>query len=86
MSAALYQGHLADGSSIQKHSAGGLYPLVIVGQQTLSFGVCWGVMGPDGEPPFQLWMDYDAAVDEAVDILARRAALLHQQEIGRAHV
>jgi len=25
----MYQGHCADGSSIQKHSAGGLYPYVI---------------------------------------------------------
>lgn len=29
----VYQGHLNDGSSIQRHSAGGLYPCVIYQQQ-----------------------------------------------------
>lgn len=29
-SAAVYQGHLPDGSSVQAHSAGGLYPVVLV--------------------------------------------------------
>ena len=29
-----YQGHLEDGSSVQKHSAGPLYPYVIFAQET----------------------------------------------------
>jgi hypothetical protein len=62
-----------DGSSSQKHSAGA-GPLIIVGQET-SFGIMWGVMGPDGAPPFQLWFECAHAVDEAADILARRAEL-----------
>lgn len=44
-----YQGHVADGSSIQKHSAGGLYPYVLVVRDAkLGEGSYdWGVMGPD---------------------------------------
>lgn len=36
-----YQGHLNDGSSIQAHSAGGLYPYVIYAQgaDALTYGV-----------------------------------------------
>ena len=66
-------GHHADGSSIQKHSAGGIYPLVIFGQET-PYGLLWGVMDTIG-PCGALWFDYDAAVGEAVDILARRSEL-----------
>lgn len=29
----MYQGHLNDGSSVQKHSAGGLYPYIIYAKQ-----------------------------------------------------
>ena len=37
----MYQGHLNDGSSIQAHSAGGLYPYVIYaqGSDALTYGV-----------------------------------------------
>ena len=37
----MYQGHLNDGSSIQAHSAGGLYPYVIYAQgaDVLTYGV-----------------------------------------------
>jgi hypothetical protein len=40
----MYQGHCADGSSVQKHSAGALYPLVIA--YTERFG--YYVLCPDG--------------------------------------
>jgi hypothetical protein len=45
-----YQGHLPDGSSVQKHSAGGLYPYVLVVRDS-KFRVPgvrydYGVMGP----------------------------------------
>lgn len=37
----MYEGHLADGSGIQKHSAGGLYPYVVYaqGSDVLTYGV-----------------------------------------------
>ncbi len=42
-----YQGHLNDGSSVQKHSAGGLYPYVIFAKDTPS-GLRYGVLCPSG--------------------------------------
>lgn len=43
----MYQGHLADGSSVQKHSAGGLYPNVIFVRQLGELKV-YGVLTPSG--------------------------------------
>lgn len=43
----MYQGHLADGSSVQKHSAGGLYPFVLYAQETAG-GLRWGFISPAG--------------------------------------
>lgn len=40
-----YQGHLPDGSSVQKHSAGSAYPFIVFGQETPK-GLRFGVMGP----------------------------------------
>lgn len=40
----MYQGHCADGSSVQKHSAGPIYPCVLV--YTERFG--YYVLCPDG--------------------------------------
>lgn len=40
-------GHLADGSGIQKHSAGPAYPYIVYAQETAS-GLSWFVMGPAG--------------------------------------
>lgn len=40
-----YQGHLPDGSSVQKHSAGSSYPFIVFGQET-ERGLRFGVMGP----------------------------------------
>ncbi len=42
-----YQGHLSDGSSVQKHSAGGLYPYVIFAKDT-PHGLRYGVLCPNG--------------------------------------
>lgn len=41
-----YEGHVADGSSIQRHSAGPLYPYVIAARQR-GDGLEWGITGPD---------------------------------------
>jgi len=60
-------GHLADGSSIQKHSAGGVYPVVIwhrdkklPGAGKYDVGLTW----PDQAEP--VWFrDYDTAISVA---------------------
>lgn len=44
----MYQGHLADGSSVQKHSAGGIYPYVLYAQQG-SEGLRWRILSPAGD-------------------------------------
>lgn len=41
----MYLGHLNDGSSVQRHSAGDIYPVVIYGQQTPT-GVAYGLITP----------------------------------------
>ena len=44
-----YQGHLPDGSSVQRHSAGSFYPYVLAlrDSQDPSRRYDWGLMGPD---------------------------------------
>jgi hypothetical protein len=44
----MYMGHLNDGSSVQKHSAGGLYPYVIYARQK-GAALSYGVLTPEGE-------------------------------------
>jgi hypothetical protein len=43
-----YLGHLPDGSSIQRHSAGPAYPFVVFAQEGRK-SLVWGVMAPSGE-------------------------------------
>ena len=66
-----YQGHHADGSSVQKHSAGGLYPCVIYAQETPS-GLRWGVISPE-QPKGCLEFCYNDAVRWA-EVLNRKRA------------
>lgn len=40
----MYQGHSNDGSSVQNHSVGDLYPFVVYAQETPQ-GMRWGVVG-----------------------------------------
>lgn len=61
-----YQGHLEDGSSVQKHSAGGIYPYVIFAQETLT-GIAYGVIGPK-KPNGVLVGAYHLAVEYAVNL------------------
>lgn len=62
-----YQGHLSDGSSIQRHSAGGLYPYVIAARQSGS-KLEYGVVTPGGQ---YIWTGtYDSAVDKALSLKA----------------
>ena len=60
----MYQGHMNDGSSVQRHSAGPLYPCVIYAQQ-IGPGVLWyGVISPE-IPEGVLCGCHDAAVQYA---------------------
>lgn len=60
-----YQGHLSDGSSIQRHSAGGLYPYVIAARQSGS-KLEYGVVTPGGQ---YIWTGtYDSAIDKAISL------------------
>lgn len=61
-----YQGHLGDGSSVQKHSAGPLYPYVIFAEETLA-GIVYGVIGPK-KPGGILVGSYDYAVQYAINL------------------
>jgi len=59
-----YQGHLPDGSSVQAHSAGGLYPFVLYAQGTPG-DLTWGYIAPGKEG--QLIGNYDDANDKALE-------------------
>jgi hypothetical protein len=51
----VYQGHLADGSSVQKHSAGPVYPFIVFAREgDAESGLVWCVIGPgiEGELRF----------------------------------
>lgn len=55
-----YQGHLNDGSSVQKHSAGPLYPYIIYAKQC-GDALRYGVMTPSGkEVPVGSYTQADA--------------------------
>lgn len=64
-----YQGHLPDGSSVQKHSAGGAYPYVLVLRDSQRPGAMfdWGLIGPGINNP--AWLATGAEWDAAVDHL-----------------
>lgn len=70
--AAVYQGHLPDGSSVQAHSAGGLYPVVLVyrdkvGGPNADGKYDVGVISPKNQDP--IWFkssDAAIAVAEAI--------------------
>ena len=66
-----YQGHLADGSSIQKHSAGGAYPYVLVLRDSQRPGAKfdWGLIGPGPGIDSPTWFKSSKAWDGAVDML-----------------
>jgi len=52
-----YQGHLNDGSSVQKHSAGGMYPCVLYFKHEH-----YGIITPDNQAG-TLYESYDAAIE-----------------------
>lgn len=61
----MYQGHLADGSGIQKHSAGGLYPYIIYAKQC-GDKLRYGVLAPNGDET--LLSTYSFACDFALTL------------------
>lgn len=60
----MYQGHLNDGSSIQKHSAGGIYPCVLYVQEREGTRY-WGIITPKNQHG-TLFASYDDAVAYAI--------------------
>ena len=61
-----YAGHLGDGSSVQAHSAGGLYPYVVYAKEDprADLGLSWHVIGP-GITESLRFASYTAAVGAA---------------------
>ena len=64
-----YQGHMPDGSGIQRHSAGGAYPYVLVLRDSQRPGAMfdWGLIGPGIDDP--RWLPSGASWDRAVNAL-----------------
>lgn len=65
-----YQGHLNDGSSIQKHSAGGLYPFVVQHRQTEQ-GIRFELIGPGIDTALR-FQSYDDCIAAGERLLAVR--------------
>lgn len=63
----MYQGHLSDGSSVQKHSAGGLYPCVLFAQETEK-GLQYGIITPKDQTG-TIHGSHDDAVNAALKYL-----------------
>ena len=62
-----YAGHMPDGSSVQRHSAGGLYPIVLFAKET-TCGRLWGVITPKRQDGY-LVGSYDDTVAYAEGLL-----------------
>lgn len=60
-------GHLSDGSSVQRHSVGSLYPGVIFQQETPE-GVKTGLIHPKGFPDGKLCESWDEAIALAEEL------------------
>lgn len=63
----MYQGHLNDGSSIQKHSAGGIYPCVLFAQETPQ-GLQYGIITPKNQKG-TIYGTHEQAVNAALAYL-----------------
>lgn len=66
-----YLGHLNDGSSVQKHSAGGIYPCIVYSQETPS-GRKWGLITPENQDG-TLYNSYEHAVRMGIIYKASKA-------------
>lgn len=65
-----YQGHLSDGSSVQKHSAGGIYPCVLFAQETPT-GLQYGLITPENQSG-ELHGTYENALNAAISWKAKQ--------------
>jgi hypothetical protein len=74
MTTAIYQGHCADGSGVQKHSAGGIYPYIVFAKQC-GPALQYGVLEPSGEESF--FPSYTGAVQFASALKALDALCVH---------
>lgn len=76
----MYEGHLPDGSSIQRHSAGELYPYVIIcrGADTLE----WGFIGPDTNGP--IWTGGSKKTQLTAEIYKHRYDARQAEAAARA--
>jgi hypothetical protein len=75
-------GHAADGSSIQRHSCGELYPMVIV-QCSNASGLLHGVLEPGQREPSVWFVDYSNARLAALDALEVRRR--ENAQLGRPY-
>jgi hypothetical protein len=66
----MYQGHMPDGSSIQRHSAGGAYPYVVQLRDNPRGGYRWELIGPgiNGALSFDSQDELDAAVRRILSV------------------
>jgi hypothetical protein len=74
----MYEGHLNDGSSVQAHSAGPLYPFVLFAKQC-GDALRWGVITPAGQEP--IFGSYDAAAG-----IAQRMKVAHDKRMARINL
>jgi hypothetical protein len=80
----MYEGHLNDGSSVQAHSAGPLYPYVLFAKQ-VGDRLLWGVITPRGDEP--IFGSYDNTADIALKMKAaydRRMARANLEAAAKA--
>lgn len=73
----MYQGHLNDGSSVQKHSAGAIYPYVIQIRDRAPGAYWWELLGPGlrlaGRDVVLRFESYEAVHQAAERLLAVRS-------------
>lgn len=72
----MYQGHSNDGSSVQNHSVGDLYPFVVYAQQQV-WGMGWGVQGM-GYDSGACFCYESGAIERAQEMLRKRAAVIER--------
>lgn len=78
----MYQGHLSDGSSIQKHSAGGIFPYIVFAKQSVD-KLLWGVLSPNGDE--RMFCKYENAHDFALAVKEHKEAKSQVEKIAIFH-
>lgn len=77
----MYQGHLSDGSSVQKHSAGPLYPFVLYIHE-IEGERFWCVIGPgiDGHLRYREFADAESAARRLLAVRSNEDAWAFELE------